>query len=206
MFRIPIDRGRLRGYASLSLITVVSVLGVRALAGQPQGANVYAPFGCDLAAGECNDVGDSMLVRSARGVTMNIWTTGLEPHSVYTVWWVIFNNPAACAAGAGACVGPDLGNPDVNGCVQWATGHPIGRNGIGNFSASLQEGDTSGDQPNPALSGCGVGLVDADAAEVHLVVRTHGEIIPELVYEQMSTFLGGCDVNVCADQQFAIHP
>ena len=52
----------------------------------------------------------------------------------------------------------------------------------------------------------GSGLLEAQGAEVHLILRTHGLPIPGWVDEQISTFEGGCEVNVCANQQFAIHP
>ena len=165
-----------------------------------QQSDVYAPFSCVVGT-DCNVVGHSNLVRNKHGVTMNIFTTELDPNAAYTVWWIIFNNPGACA---GPCGGPDLGTPAVNGTVIWATGHVIGANGIGNLTAHLSEGDTSGDQPF-GLPGDAVGLVDASTAEIHLVVRTHSEPIPGRVYEQISTFMGGCDVNFCDDQQFAVH-
>ena len=45
------------------------------------------------------DRGTSDLVRSLTQVHMNIDTTDL-PIGSYTVWWVIFNNPAGCSDGA----------------------------------------------------------------------------------------------------------
>lgn len=171
-----------------------------AVADAPQTIDVYAPFGCTVGV-DCDVVGASQLVRSKSSVTMNIWTTGLDAGAAYTVWWVIFNDPAFCD---GRCDGTDLGNPDVQGAVIGATGHVVGSTGTASFSASLREGDTRGDQPF-GLPGDPGGLVDAMNAEIHLVVRTHGPVIPRRVYEQISTFAGGCDVNVCEDQQFAIH-
>ena len=35
----------------------------------------------------------STLLRTDTGITMTIHTSGLDPHAVHTVWWVIFNNP-----------------------------------------------------------------------------------------------------------------
>jgi hypothetical protein len=165
-----------------------------------QQSNVYAPFECVVGT-DCNVVGHSNLVRNKHGVTMNIFTTELDPGAVYTVWWIIFNEPENCPEAG--CSGADLGT--TNGAVIWATGHVVGNDGFVNLSAHLSEGDTSGDQPFP-LPGNDVGLVDASKAEIHLVVRTHGDPIPGSVYEQLSTFLGGCDDNTCADQQFAVHP
>ncbi|MFQ6027722.1 MAG: hypothetical protein ACE5Q6_09545, partial [Dehalococcoidia bacterium] len=61
------------------------------------------------------------------------------------------------------------------------------------------------------------GLYDAEKAEVHLVVRDHGPVIPLMEQAQLSTFGGACNAetdptgvgplgdNSCADVQFAIH-
>lgn len=186
----------------LTLLCSSSGLATSAFAGPPQKSNVYAPFDCTVGV-DCDVVGASQLVRAKRSVSMNIWTTGLDPGSAYTVWWIIFNNPEHC--GDAGCSGNDLDTPEVKGAVTWATGHIIGSTGTGNFAASLKEGPPKGDTPF-GLSGDADGLIDATKAEIHLVVRTHGEAIPGLVYEQISTFDGGCDVNFCDDQQFAIHP
>ncbi len=189
---------------SIALILSLSGVGLLGtapvMAGTPQSSAVYAPFGCTVG-DDCNVVGASQLVRDKRGVTATIWTTGLEGGGAYTVWWVIFNDPAACA---GPCDGGDLGIPKVKGSVIWATGQLVGSDGFGNLTARLREADTSGDRPFD-LPGDAVGLIDARKAEIHLVVRSHGPVIPELVYEQVGTFAGACDVNACEDQQFAVH-
>ena len=187
----------------IAVLVLTAAIAGTASADPPNTADVYAPFGCTIGV-DCNVVGTSKLVRSNQGVTMNIRTSGLDPMAAYTVWWVVFNNPDACE-GEGPCGPEDLFNPDVNGVVLYAAGHVIGSDGIGNFGGHLAEGDTSGDSPPAPFPGLEDGLVDASVAEIHLVVRTHGEAIPGLVPEQIQTFLGGCGVNACADQQFAIH-
>jgi hypothetical protein len=40
-------------------------------------------------------------------------------------------------------------------------------------------------------------------AEVHFIVRSHGSVIPGRADEQIGSFGGACDVNVCMDQQAA---
>ena len=200
----------LLGAVALGLLSI----GI-ASAGAPQKADVFLFDGS-------GPVGEAMLVRTPNGVHTKIWTTGLDPSAVYTVWWVIFNYPQFCTDvidGIDGCNGPDLFfSPGVAGCVIWATGHPIGPDGTGYFAASLNEGDTSGDQPfDPGtgpfdIPGCNGGLHDSEVAEIHVVLRTHGPIVPSLVYEQMGTYAGGCngtppffdDVPPCGDQQFAV--
>jgi hypothetical protein len=124
------------------------------------------------------EVGDAQLVRTPNGVQINISTSGLEPYAVYTVWWVI----------------------DYGACVQWATGHPVGPSGNGQFSARLNVGDTSGDQPEGACPG----LEDPQNQVIWAVLRTHGPRIPGRVYEQMGTYNGGCDENICTDDQIVV--
>ena len=54
----------------------------------------------------------------------------------------------------------------------------------------------------------GPGLLDAEKAEVHLVVRSHGPAVDGAFDAQLSTFGGGCDpidVAPCVDVQYAMH-
>jgi len=92
------------------------------------------------------------------------------------------------------------GHPGVESSVLWATGHVVGDDGQAGFAGQLQVGNP------PGQVMFGSGLLEAQGAEVHLILRTHGLPIPGWVDEQISTFEGGCEVNVCANQQFAIHP
>jgi hypothetical protein len=120
---------------------------------------------------------------------MTIHTIGLPGDIADTVWWVVFNNPAACSHGMGGvrCGPGDLFVPSVMASVQFATGHVIGSDGVGNYGAYLREGDSSG-CASPALP-CD-GLASARRADVHLVVRTHGAPIPGLVPDQIHSFNG----------------
>lgn len=140
--------------------------------------------------------GHAALVRTPNSVHLNIWTTDLDASAVYTVWWVLLPS--------------ETGEGDF--CVMWATGHPIGPNGTGNFAANLHEGEPwTLAEPSPDNGGAGPcgGLVNAETQPVLAVLRTHGPKIPTIVYEQMSTYLGGCaddenDPNFCIDQQIII--
>jgi len=130
------------------------------------------------------------LVRTDKGLTITIHTSGLEPGAAHTVWWVIYNNPEHCVSDV--CTDPpDFGNPDVQGTVLNATGHVIGNNGVGNFAAYLAEGDISGLSLPIAFPGDAAGLVDARKAQIQLVVRSHGQPIPGQVKEQISMYNGG---------------
>ena len=147
-------------------------------------------------------VGSSKLVRNQNGVTVTVNTSDLEPGSAQTVWWIVFNNPEECVDG---CNGADLSNPDVNGDVIYAAGNVVGGNGTSNFAAHLNEGDNDGSIFEGAFGFPGSGLIDAETAEIHLVVRSHGQAIPGMIDEQIHTFNGGCPPNDCDDVQFSIH-
>jgi hypothetical protein len=165
----------------------------------------------------------SMLVRTDKGVTMTIHTSGLQPGAAHSVWWVIFNHPEHCAV-AYACVPnptdlsttSDLYNLDVKATMLNATGHVVGNNGVGNFAAYLAEGDTSGLSLPIAFPGDAHGLIDARKAMFFIVVRTHGQPIPGRVKEQFSMFNAvRCDdlegnppaedpTDACDNEQFTV--
>ena len=179
-----------------------------------QYADVYTLAGLPGAV----DVGDSTLIRTERGVTAVVKTTGLlrGPH---TMWWVVWNNPRAC--GADGCNEADL-NPQTGVDIGYAAGAVVGSSGRATFTAHLPEGRTLGGFPTEFGITTGSGLVDAADAEIHLVVRSHGPRIAGLVREMTRTFHGGCDYsifggllqagaygaagpNTCTDLQFAVH-
>jgi hypothetical protein len=151
------------------------------------------------------------LARTDGGVSGSILSVGLPGDHAYTVWWVVFNDPSGCVAGCGlddvlAAVGPTANDNPANIGVFYAAGHYVGVHGTGGFGASLREGDTSycvpaGDGPFSAL--CNP-LVDAHTADVHLVVRDHGPMIPGQLKAQISSFTGGCSAYACANLQAAI--
>lgn len=149
-------------------------------------------------------VATSTLVRNDNGVAMTIHTVGLPANTADTVWWVIFNNPSACSHGMSGlrCGLGDLSVPAVKASVQFATGHLIGPDGIGDYGAYLREGDASGCAS--ASLPCN-GLFNARTADVHLVVRTHGAPIPGMVDDQIHSFNGGCPPNSCRNIQASPH-
>ena len=144
----------------------------------------------------------SKLVRTNRGVSMTIDTNGLYA-GAYTVWWIIFNNPHYCEnpipeIGA-MCGEPDLFVDGVYGSALYATGNVVDEDGEGGFGAHLAVGNTDGE-----LIG-GPGLLYPRDAEIHLVVRYHGEVIPMMMPAQIMTYDGGCGYNSCMDVQDAAH-
>ena len=136
----------------------------------------------------------SMLVRNDNGVTGTVHTDGLTAGNAYTMWFVVFNNPAACVGGCGA---DDLGRAGVNSSVVYGAGHVVGGEG-NNFAGWLGVGDTDGAIAGP-------GLLNSRGAEIHLIIRNHGPAMPGLIDEQIHSFNGGCPPNSCANVQAAEH-
>lgn len=156
----------------------------------------------------------SRLIRTGEGVTMVLRTSELPDRNAVTVWWVIFNKPENCTRGQAPfrCGEGDLGDNNTQPSVMFAAGSVSSANGKASFGGHLSAGDTEGCQTGLP---CGEGLTDPMGADIHLIVRDHGPIIPELLHEQISTFGGGCNnappgtgepgPNTCEDLQFSVH-
>lgn len=148
----------------------------------------------DLLTGVPNNitvVGTTTITRNANGLNMTLKADDLVPGHTYTVWWVIWNYPEFCD---GPCDDPDIANPDVQPEILFATGNVVGGSGKGNFGAGLSENDATGtiNEEFFGLPSYG-GLHDAMHAEIHIVLRDHGPMIPGQVNEQISTYAGGCN-------------
>jgi hypothetical protein len=137
---------------------------------------------------------------------MRVAASGLAENSAFTVWWVVFNNPAACVMG---CDANDLPNPAVRAAVFYAAGFVTGgdgvgtEDGVGNVDAYIEAGAL----PAGIDIETGDGLEPGNGfdAEVHIVVRTHGTISPGQVHKQIGTFNEGC-TPTCANRQVAVFP
>ena len=151
------------------------------------------------------------LARTDGGVSAFMYSVGIDPSQVYTLWWVVFNNPSGCVDGCGlddvlATVGENANNNPADIGMFYGGGKQVGVIGAVGFGASLQEGDTSycvpeGDGPFSVL--CNP-LVDAETAEIHLVVRNHGPGLAGELASQLTRFTGGCASYACTNDQAAI--
>ena len=149
----------------------------------------------------------SVLVRQEDEIAMMLHAEDLTPNDAITVWWVIFNNPQACSD---PCNSDDFpqngGDPAVNAAMIVADGAVVKSDGTASFTARLEAGDTSG-----AYAFETGGLQDVSGAEVHLVVRTHGQAIVELLDDQLTSLHGGCESdstpgpNTCANIMASLH-
>lgn len=126
----------------------------------------------------------AMLVRRPKGVSFRLRTAELHPHHAYTIWFVVINNPGACASTP--CSGPDiLLNPATDSQVTYGAGHVSGGSGRGGFAGSFHAG---------AIDGwlAGGGLWDPMSAEIQLVVNDHGPILRGYLPEMTHTYRAGC--------------
>jgi len=171
------------------------------------------------------------LLRTSDALRTRTHTAGLPHRHVMTMWWVIFNNPEYCEHGEGpvACGEGDLfdgpyGPTGVEPSCVYADGSIVGGNGQARFNNWLRIGDTRDScidffvEAVEGLEGQDYGLTNPQGAEVHLVVRSHGPLLPGQVPAQRGTFAGGCDAFLppgqgpelepgeCSDLQFALFP
>ncbi len=151
--------------------------------------------------------GVSTLTREEDGVDVLISTSGLESMGAYTLWWVVFNNPGACAAAFMCGADSDFSDPAVDVSVLWGAGFLSDMDGFVTFSAELGENEP----PSEILLGNPDGLLDSGVAEIHVVLRVHtNDGVPVeagQVAEWVSSYNGGCPEGIgCADVQFAVHP
>jgi hypothetical protein len=146
----------------------------------------------------------SRLFRSDDKICMNINNRTLT-EGAYTVWWFVFNSPEHCTSpapvgGARCGSGDQLLNTPVNFSAVWATGGIAGPDGVGYFSACLEENTLP--EPPQSQDVDGAGLADTQGAEIHLAVRFHCAAeygTPALLGAQITRFGGGCTAETGGD-------
>jgi hypothetical protein len=164
------------------LLALVTVGGAAARADRTS-----SPMGWHPQTGLSGAVADgatASLVRRPGGVSFNIRTTGLRPGHAYTVWFVVINNPSACAASP--CSGPDIVlNAATDSQVTYGAGHISGNSGRGGFAGAFGAGAIDGWLP-------GGGLWDPMTAEIQLVINDHGPVLRAYLPEMIHTYRAGC--------------
>lgn len=127
------------------------------------------------------------LTRYEDAVALRVDTQDLPP-GAYTVWWIVFNNPAGCMGGCGE---DDLFRPEAQTSIFWATGGIVEDDGVGSFRAFVRELEMLAAPGKVVFPGTG-GLLDAHTAEVHVAIKLHGEVRADLVGKQIGTIYGAC--------------
>ncbi len=127
----------------------------------------------------------AQLTRNENGIGYNVRTAGLVPGDVYTLWIAVVNDPENCSANpCGA--GEILDQTVTDSQVSWGAGRVASSQGTATFAGRLSEGDNlEGWLPE-------AGMNDAKAAQVHLVLNSHGPLIEDLRHDMLSTYRGGC--------------
>jgi hypothetical protein len=135
-------------------------------------------------AGPVGTDAQATLVRRSDGVSFSFRTTDLRAGHAYTVWFVVINNPAACAATP--CSGPDIVlNPATDSQVTYGAGHVSGGAGRAAFAGSFHAGAIDGWLPDG-------GMWDPMTAQIQLVLNDHGPVIPSYLPEMTHTYRAGC--------------
>ena len=155
--------------------------------------------------------GVSNIVRTKNGISAEYETYGLTPGNAATLWIIVFNNPDECSADGGGCSPDDFGNPLVQGDFLVASGHVIDDSGEATFAGHLKVGDTRGSGLAEMIclnTGCTPGedpnltpgLIDPENALIVLAMHDHGpKESGQVLTEQISSFLGGCDLPFIGD-------
>lgn len=127
----------------------------------------------------------AQLVRNDSGATFSFHARELNPGHVYTLWFIIVNDPAACATTPCTAADVILNSEGVNSDVTYGAGHVVGKSGRATFSGHI----SAGDLPN---SWFGNGFTNPRGAEIHLTLNDHGPMIPEMVSNMLHSYRGGC--------------
>ena len=145
--------------------------------------------------------GAGTLVRGENDLWAHLDTTRLAKNAAHTVWWAIFNDPSACVD---MCDFDDLSIPETRASIVYAGSIVSGDDRNGSVSAHL----TGGEIPMGAPVQLGSGLEEYNGyhAAVVVIIRSHGKVLSGHVAEQIGSFNGGCDINVCADVQMVGFP
>lgn len=163
--------------------------------------------------------GESHLTRTDDTILVVLEANELVPGDAHTLWFIVFNNPAACTDMS--CGEDDIFNMDgtlnVPGVMAAgigignATGNVAKADGTLEFGArlSMNAGPADGHQivfPAGLDFELDSLLTSAPAdAEVHLIVQTHGQARGgKKLQEQLSYLDANCTPS-CADIQFTVH-
>ena len=138
------------------------------------------------------DGATSKVTRTYSGISVQVRTRDLTPGDAYTLWLLVFNFPENCASNP--CTLIDVENQAVVSDTMYVAGNVVGRSGRAAFAGHKAIGDNSGSILPPLLPE-GIqppGLLNPMGAEIHLLVHTHGPMLPEYMPDMIHTFSGGC--------------
>jgi len=129
--------------------------------------------------------GGGTLNRTKRSVFLRVSMADLDTNATYSAWFIIFNDPSKCSHGGIGLCGP--GDEGLAAVIN-AGGFVTGDDGTGYFVGELSKRD----HPDGVCCGDGV-MKNGMKAEIHIVIETHGAILPGEVSTQMSVPFGACN-------------
>lgn len=142
--------------------------------------------------------GDATLFRAADGVTLRAAMSGLEDGHAFTLWFVVFDNPAGCVGGCGA---DDVSRASARATVVNGGGDVAVNDaaGVAVLRGELARHNAEGAQ---VLAGDAKALDNPYRAEIHVIVRSHGpaEADPGDLALQTSQVLAFCNLPPAPDQ------
>lgn len=138
-------------------------------------------------------IGNSKLVRSPNGISADYHSDWLYPGHAMTLWFIVFNNPAACANRP--CQLGDFFNPDAMADFLVGGGVVTGQ-GRTTVGGHLGVGDASGSGfPEIGLPFLARGLTNPMGADVILALHSHGpKRRGQDLVAQIGSYTGGCDL------------
>ena len=168
---------------ALSTIATLA-LGTSALAGPAETSKVIT----HPSQGDKTEVkgATARLIRHDGGIFANFETKGLTPGHVHTIWFVVVNDPAQCETPF-ACTAKDVlkRSDTVVSDVTGGAGVLVGADGAASFNWHQSEGPLPG-------GWFGAGLIEADKAEIHLVINDHGPLIEGRAFDMLTSYRDGC--------------
>jgi len=141
-------------------------------------------------------LGQSWLQRGEDLVRFRITTGDLMPGHAYTLWMIIFNNPAGCVTNdepgqEQLCNDFDLFNPDAQPDMVHADGKIVGASGEATFVGHRRVGTQAG-SANAPLGLPSNGLTDPEGADIRFIVHDHGPMSPKHMPDMIQSIDGGC--------------
>jgi len=138
-------------------------------------------------------------------------STAGDNETAITTWVVIFNHPGECISVIDqGCGEEDFGVEAVQADFCFLAGQSVQANRRVTLAGRVAEG-------SPDVCELGIGIVNTDEAEIHMILQEHGPSLPAGAgrEEQVSSFWGNCnpgaadfdtgDPGSCVDTQFAVH-
>ena len=137
-------------------------------------------------------LGRSWLQRRRKAVRFKVRTGDLTPGHAYTLWMVIFNNPAGCAADDDdpVCNDFDLFNAEAQPDMVFAAGKRVGASGRATFVGRRRVGTLRGSVNGPVGLPSN-GLTNPRGADIRFVVHDHGPASRAYMPDMIRSIDGG---------------